>query len=428
MSRRRSGRAVPLLAWGAAVVTAALLLVGCGSPSAAPTSTGSADVTTRLSEEALQTCRSVFARELDEAPARLILVWDASGSRADLPFPEALIEDVQAVSRAGGSLTVIGVEGEGIAPPIVARNVALNTPGDLTRPSVAKIAQVMPACVQQTYLEGIVPTAAGTDLHQAMSLASEFVTPAAAASTTVWVVSDLLSNTGPLKLTANVLAQSPATAADQAARSAPLDLHSATLKMAGLGAASTPLLTAHRGWLVAFARDLCAAWQAQGCADITASPVNAIRANAQALPADQVPPFPTVAATGTQTSCTYTIPDQLTFEGDSAQLRAGFEEILRAPVGVLETNPAASLSVVGHTASSADYTAEQLRELATARAEAVRGAIVAAGISPDRLSAVGVGDTQPLGEDIDSATGTQIPEMAARERRVELVLTGAPCS
>ena len=44
-----------------------------------------------------------------------------------------------------------------------------------------------------------------------------------------------------------------------------------------------------------------------------------------------------------------------------------------------------------------------------------------------RLTVTGVGDTQPKVEDLDPTTGQQIAHLAAQERRVDVIIKGAPC-
>ncbi|QCC77402.1 hypothetical protein E2C04_09800 [Nocardioides daphniae] len=342
---------------------------------------------------------------------------------ADMPFPAALAEDLKTASLDDGTLSVIAVDGEAVAPRILAKDVALSTTGERDRPSVAKLAEVIPACVQSVYLNGLVPTAPGTDLHRAMTVAAEIAEPGA----TVWTVSDMMSTSGQLALSKAVLAEPADQAAETAAADAPVDLHRNVWKVSGMANAATPLLSASREWVRDFTRGLCRGWNASGCKSIELDPVNPVR-TATGLPKDPVPPFPAVDAVTTATTCSFTLPDELLFDGGSAELRGDVDEVLNQPLALLDANAETTLRIVGHAASSGAYTAAELLALSKARVQAVRDRIVAAGIEKARVSSRGVGDTEPLAEDIDPSTGLQIPEIAAAERRVELIIEGAPCS
>ena len=375
-----------------------------------------------LSSEAVEACQKVFART-DASGTQIIVIWDATASVADMSFPAVLAEDLKAASLADGTLSIIAVDGKGVAPRILAKNVALSTSGERDRPSVAKLAEVMPDCVQAVYLNGLVPTAPGTDLHRAMALAAEIVHPDA----TLWTVSDMLSTAGQLVLTKDALSQPADEAAKKAAATAPIDLHDAVWQVSGVANASTPLLGANQEWMRDFTRSLCRSWNAKGCAAIKLDPVNPVRTVAM-LPKDPIPPFPSVAEATSASSCSFTLPDVLTFAGGSAKLRRSADEVLARPLALLEANPNATLRIVGHTASSSAYTARELMALSKARSESVRDRILHAGIDEARVTTRGVGDTEPMAEDIDPVTGLQIPEIAAAERRVALTIKGAACS
>lgn len=376
-----------------------------------------------LSPKARAACEAVVARTVTGAGTSIVLVVDATASMADMPLPQGLLADLRAASRADGSLSVIAVDGVGKAPRLVAKNVALSTPGPRDRPSVVELAEVMPSCVRALYGDRLTPTAPGTDLHRAIALAAELV----GKDSTLWVVSDWLSNTGPLRLDADLLAEQPERAGATAARQAPVDLAGATLKTAGVANASVPMLAANRTWMRDFTRSLCGAWKARGCEAIALDPVNPERA-AKGLPKDAIPTFPGVTTSSVSTGCTVEVPASLAFEGGSAVLGPGAGEVLAVPLRTLRDHDGSRASIVGHTASSAAYTRDQLLRLSRQRAEAVKTFLVRGGIEAGRITARGVGDTRPRVEDIDHRTGRQIPRLAASERRVDIVVGGAPCS
>lgn len=421
---RRLLRLVPVLP---GVLLALLGITACGDVDTHVTSPPEPNssvpgASSELSPEAVEACKKVFART-GASGTQVVVVWDTTASVADMPFPVDLSDDLKAASLDDGTLSVIAVDGKGVAPRIVAKDVALSTSGARDRPSVAKLAEVMPACVQTVYLNGLAPTAPGTDLHRAMTIAAEIAEPGA----TLWTVSDMLSTAGQLVLAEDVLSQPANKAAEKAASNAPVDLHDTVWKISGVANATTPLLGANREWMRDFSRGLCRGWHANDCAAIELDPVDPVR-TAAGLPKDPIPPFPTVAVVTTASSCNFSLPDVLTFTGGSAELRKDADEVLAPPIALLKANPGATLRIVGHTASSGEYTERELVALSEARAQAVRDRILNMGIDKSRIGTRGVGDTKPLAEDIDPATGLQIPEIAAAERRVELKIKGAPCS
>jgi outer membrane protein OmpA-like peptidoglycan-associated protein len=375
-----------------------------------------------LSEGDLAACRDTFERSVPGAADHVIIVNDETGSVADMSSPNGIAADLHRASMNDGALTVIAVEGAGTAPRIVVKNAALSTPGPRDRPSVRRTADSIPGCVQEALLKGSMPTAPGTDLHRAMSLAAELAGP----GTTIWLLSDMLANSGPLTLNPGLLSMNPTEAATKAASTAPLDLKGASLKVAGVGNSTTSLLSPQRTWLRDFSRGLCTQWRATGCDDINLDPVNPERADKD-LPEDVLPPFPQITTASSAESCTFEVPAALAFAEESAVLGDGVKEVLAGPLGLLLQNPAATAKIVGHTATVLSSSDRGL-ELSQRRAAAVMAYLINSGVAESRITSRGVGDTEPKIEDIDPATGHQIDEMAAIERRVDILIGGVPCS
>lgn len=405
------------LALAATAAIALLTLTACGSDTTIPPE----ESVTILPEDAHAACADVFGRTIDDATERLVVIADFTASGAKQAMPDALREAVTAASLADGTITVIAVDGEGAAPTITATNAALSTEGARDRPSVKELAGYMPACVEQVLLAQAVPEAPGTDLHRALALASELITP----DTKVFLLSDFVSTTGPFALDEQILALTPEDAAAHVATDAPVDLRGATLTIEGIGNTSTALLPANRGWLRELAVNLCETWNATGCTDITTNPVNAT--SRTGLPDDPMPAFPAVTVRSSQGACTFEAPESLTFAGDSADLADGAKEVFAPAIKLLSSNSSATASIVGHTASSSAYTPDQLLTLSKQRAEAVATIFTGSGINESRLTVTGVGDTQPKVEDLDPTTGQQIAHLAAQERRVDVIIKGAPC-
>ncbi len=103
------------------------------------------------------------------------------------------------------------------------------------------------------------------------------------------------------------------------------------------------------------------------------------------------------------------------FEGDTATLSADGEALLDRTVEILQVSPSVRLVVQGHTDASGD--AEANLELSRQWAEAVVAYLVAAGIAPDRLTAVGFGEDRPIADNVTE-------EGRSQNRRIEFVVEG----
>jgi outer membrane protein OmpA-like peptidoglycan-associated protein len=102
----------------------------------------------------------------------------------------------------------------------------------------------------------------------------------------------------------------------------------------------------------------------------------------------------------------------LFFEFNKATLLPEAEALLEQIAQWLQQNPTVRVEVRGHTDSVG--TDEQNFRLSQLRAEAVRDFLVSRGIAPERITAIGLGRTQPI-----DTNGTSIGR--TRNRRVELV-------
>lgn len=100
------------------------------------------------------------------------------------------------------------------------------------------------------------------------------------------------------------------------------------------------------------------------------------------------------------------------FDVDKATLRPDAQPVIEQIVALMSADPALELAIEGHTDSTGS--AERNRELSTARARSVLGALVGGGIDPARLSSAGFGPDRPLADNASE-------EGRAKNRRVELV-------
>lgn len=111
----------------------------------------------------------------------------------------------------------------------------------------------------------------------------------------------------------------------------------------------------------------------------------------------------------------------MTVSGDAfapgqASLRAEARANLQKVVDFVQSHPDLPVRIEGHTDSTGSANLNQV--LSQQRADAVRQALVEEGIAPERLSALGLGEDQPV-----AANDTE--EGRARNRRVDVVVVGA---
>jgi OOP family OmpA-OmpF porin len=145
--------------------------------------------------------------------------------------------------------------------------------------------------------------------------------------------------------------------------------------------------------------------------------------------AQGLPPFPPVPRithvepAGPSCGTVVRLDTRVLFAVDSAHLRPEGTELLQRVASLLGTLGGPDLDVVGHTDSSGGEAHNQA--LSERRAAAVSAELVALGVSPDSVRAVGVGETRPLRPDV-GADGVADPAAQQLNRRVELVLRRTP--
>jgi outer membrane protein OmpA-like peptidoglycan-associated protein len=101
------------------------------------------------------------------------------------------------------------------------------------------------------------------------------------------------------------------------------------------------------------------------------------------------------------------------FASGKATLRPEADANLQRVVEFVQGQPAARVLIEGHTDSQGSANLNQV--LSQKRAEAVRDALIAAGVPANRLHAMGAGEDRPIDDNSSS-------EGRARNRRVEIVL------
>ena len=105
------------------------------------------------------------------------------------------------------------------------------------------------------------------------------------------------------------------------------------------------------------------------------------------------------------------MPSDITFAVDKADIRPQFYRTLNAVAIVLKGFPETDVIVTGHTDSTGS--AEYNQRLSERRALAVVQYLQAQGVNPERLEAVGMGETAPVASNATAAG-------RAQNRRVEI--------
>jgi outer membrane protein OmpA-like peptidoglycan-associated protein len=100
------------------------------------------------------------------------------------------------------------------------------------------------------------------------------------------------------------------------------------------------------------------------------------------------------------------------FDTGSDRLRPESINVIKEVAAALQKQPEIKLRVEGHTDSTGDATSNL--DLSKRRAESVKGALVKLGISADRLTTEGFGQTKPMAPN-------DTPQGRAENRRVEFV-------
>lgn len=115
----------------------------------------------------------------------------------------------------------------------------------------------------------------------------------------------------------------------------------------------------------------------------------------------------------TERGLVVTLSDEVLFDVDEAELKPGGMQRLARVAGFLRRNPDRNVLIEGHTDSTApdDYNLA----LSQRRANAVEDFLIAQGVEPTRIGAVGYGERQPIASN-DTAAGRQA------NRRVEIVV------
>ena len=107
------------------------------------------------------------------------------------------------------------------------------------------------------------------------------------------------------------------------------------------------------------------------------------------------------------------MPGNVTFQPNSADINAGFYQVLNSVALVLKEFDKTVVDVAGHADSTGDEAKNM--ELSQRRASSVSSYLGAQGVSSQRLITVGYGETRPI-------ASNDTPEGRTQNRRVEITL------
>jgi outer membrane protein OmpA-like peptidoglycan-associated protein len=110
------------------------------------------------------------------------------------------------------------------------------------------------------------------------------------------------------------------------------------------------------------------------------------------------------------------VPSDISFDTNRADIKPDFRPILDRFAGTLNDNPAATLSIIGHTDNTGNNAINE--PLSLERAAHTRDYLATKGVSPTRVVVEGRGAREPIANNDDA-------EGRARNRRVEMYVAEA---
>lgn len=122
---------------------------------------------------------------------------------------------------------------------------------------------------------------------------------------------------------------------------------------------------------------------------------------------------PNTTITNTGNALVVTMPQDILFATDSANLRPDLQGDIRAVAANLVRYPNSRVEVVGHTDNTGSAAYNQ--DLSERRARSVAGVLMSGGVPGSRISAYGRGEDQPIASNLTEAG-------KAQNRRVEIII------
>lgn len=109
-----------------------------------------------------------------------------------------------------------------------------------------------------------------------------------------------------------------------------------------------------------------------------------------------------------------TMPQDILFAVDSADLTGALRTDLRTLADSINRYPDTRINVIGHTDNTGS--AEYNQDLSARRASAVTNVLIESGVSPVRIQSIGRGENAPVATNLT-------PEGRQQNRRVEIIIT-----
>jgi OmpA-OmpF porin, OOP family len=265
------------------------------------------------------------------------------------------------------------------------------------------------------------PQAPGTDVLAALAAAGQQLQGTTPGQDHVVVITDGLSNTGCLSLSNVISEGKPAsTVLGTCPERADLNLlHGVGLQLVGIGEQATqpPLNSAEQAWLDDYWGDLCTALHVASEATCVAPATpSAVRVSAAVHLADPAIKWPTISK-GTKN---VPVPADLLFAFNSSQLRSPGQAYLNILIDELKADHRTIAKVIGHT--DAVGTSSYNLTLSQRRAQAVSSYLAEHGFP--HVTAIGVGEADPVCTPQFNAAGAPIQSCTRKNRRVQIVLGG----
>ena len=263
------------------------------------------------------------------------------------------------------------------------------------------------------------PQLPGTDVMGALAAAGRQLQASPAARDHVALITDGLSNTGCLNLS-KVISQGQSASSvltDCPERADLAALRGVGLQLFGVGLqAADPLTSAEQAWVENYWQNLCAALGVAKPASCVAPPQtkDLPRTSGVSRPADPAIAFPTVRSGATSVQ----VPADLLFAFNSAALSADGQSYLDILLTQLKAHDRSITKVIGHT--DAVGTQAYNLGLSQRRAAAVQAYLGQHGFSG--VSAVGVGEADPVCSPQYTPAGAPIESCMAKDRRVQILL------
>ena len=351
--------------------------------------------------------------------------WPKAGQQASLPDDPAAVAVnmlLKAFDMAGTRLVSFGTfDGSSATVDWKLADAELPLPtGDSAE--IAAEQQSAQSCLTSTVNSAVTatPQVPGTDVMAALAAAGQQLQgiPASAHKNVV-LITDGLSNQGCLNLS-NVISkgQSAPNVLNSCPERATLALlRGVSLQLDGIGYQATqpPLDTAEQAWVQSYWTDMCIALQVASPTSCETAPGrDTIRVSDGSRLADPAIKFPSVSGQTTVVP----IPSDLLFAFNSATLSASGQAYLTLLAGQIKAVGRGITKVIGHT--DATGSASYNLSLSRRRADAVSAYLAAHGFA--KVSAVGVGASDPACTPQYTPAGVPIPSCMAQDRRVQIML------